>query len=232
MKFSILAFAPLSFSLFISLFISNDAQSENLLSAIVDGPRLPNYKQELRHVYPEADRIEEYSFLPREWGGKTLMGLIGRLVGDRAQKPFESIDTRRYIYRAYKGKDAIGVSHGSTIKTHSNPLDLHVFYNADTTVRDVKIDNAPDDVLARLSSGGYLKQFINRPINDFSVIIGRRGRVRSWGAFSKVAKRPTVKKDKTYFNKILRGMRFNTAFVEIAYFVGQSPLGDQSQARN
>lgn len=104
-------------------------------------------------------------------------------------------------------------------------IDLHVFYNPDTSVRDVRIDNAPDDVLARLSTGGYLKQFMNRPANDFSVIIGRRGRVRDWGEFSKAARRPANKTDQAYFNNILRGMRFNTAFVEIAYFMGQNPLG-------
>ncbi len=214
------------------LFVSQTVAADDLLNAIVDGPRLPNYKEELKHIYPGADRIEEYSFLPREWGGTTLMGLIGRLVGDRAQKPFETIDTKRYIYRAYKGEEALGVSHGSTVEAHGKPLDLHVFYNADTSVRDVRIDNAPDDVLARLSSGGYLSQFVNRTANDFSVVIGRRGRVRDWGEFAKVARRPQNKTDQAYFNRIVRGMRFNTAFVEIAYFIGQSPLGPSIKVEN
>lgn len=96
---------------------STTAYANDPFNIVVDGPRLTNYQQELKHIYPTADRIEEYSFLPREWGGLTLMGLIGRLVGDRAQKPFETIDTRRYIYRAYKGDNALGVSHGSTVGT-------------------------------------------------------------------------------------------------------------------
>lgn len=211
---------------------SQAATADDLLNAVIDGPRLQNYKEELKHIYPDADRIEEYSFLPREWGGTTLMGLIGRLVGDRAQNPFETIDTKRYIYRAYKGERALGVSHGSTVESKGNPLDLHVFYNVDTSVRDVRIDNAPDDVLTRLSTGGYLSQFVNKTANDFSVVIGRRGRVRDWGEFSKGARRPQNQLDQAYFNTIIRGMRFNTAFVEIAYFVGQSPLGPSLPAGN
>ncbi len=215
--------------LVLAIFTASQAFAEDdLLNVVVDGPRLSNYEKELRSIYPNSDRIEEYSFLPREWGGLSLMGLIGRLVGDRAQKPFETIDTRRYIYRAYKGGDALGVSHGSTIKAPFSDINLHVFYNPDTSVRDVRIDNAPNEVIERLTSGGYLKQFVNRPAADFSVVIGRRGRIRDWGAFTKEARKPANKTDQDYFNSIIRGMRFNTAFVEIAYFVGQAPLGGSS----
>lgn len=191
---------------------------------IIEGTRLENYQQELKVVFPEATRIEEYTFLPREWGGITLMGLIGRLVGSRAEKPYEGIDTRRYLYRAFKGKEVLGIAHGSSIKATSQTIDIFAYYDANGTVKDIRIDKAPASVLSKLSSGGYLKQFLNRPAGDFSVIIGRRARVVNWGKFSAEARRPQDQEAKAYYNAILRSMRFNTAFVEIAYFIGQNSI--------
>jgi hypothetical protein len=192
---------------------------------ITNGPRMGAYQNELKKIYPEASKIEEYSFVPREWGGISLMGLIGRLVGDRAHREYESINTRRYIYRAYKGKDVIGVAHGSTTDAPTSAVDVFVFYNPDTSIRDVRVDRVPGTVLERLEQGGYLKQFLNRPAEDFTVQIGRRGRITNWGNFARQARRPSDKETSNYFNSIFRTVRFNAAFVEVGYFIGQHPYG-------
>ena len=194
------------------------------------GTRLPNYDKELRRVYPDASKIEEYSFVPAQWGGISLMGLIGRLVGDRAS-PFESINTRRYLYRAYKGDDVLGVTHGSSTHSDVGPMDLFVYYNPDSSVRDVRLDRAPTAVVKQLADGGYLKQFINRPAEDFTVTIGKRGRVKDWGNFSREVRRPKDKELNDYFTRIVRSMRFNAAFVEIAYFIGQHPKTEDQSAK-
>jgi preprotein translocase subunit Sss1 len=194
------------------------------------GTRLANYEKELRRVYPEASKIEEYSFVPAQWGGISLMGLIGRLVGDRAS-PFETINTRRYLYRAYKGDDVLGVTHGSSTQSDVGPMDLYVYYNSDSSVRDVRLDRAPTAVVQQLSEGGYLKQFINRPAEDFTVTIGKKGRVKDWGNFSREARRPKDKELSGYFDRIVRSMRFNAAFVEVAYFVGQHPKTEEQTAK-
>jgi hypothetical protein len=197
---------------------------------IVEGTRLLDFENELRRVYPQSTRVEEYSFVPVKWGGISLMGLISRLVGDRPQ-PFESMHTRRYIYRAYQGDEVIGISHGSSIQTPNNqPMDLFVFYNTDTSVRDVRVDRAPSNVIEELSKGGYLKQFLNRPTEDFTVTIGKRGRVKNWGNFAREAKRPQDKALAEYFDKIVRSMRYNAALVEVAYFIGQHPQTTQANA--
>jgi len=195
------------------------------------GTRLPNYKTELRRVYPDASKIEEYSFVPAQWGGISLMGLIGRLVGERAATPFETINTRRYLYRAYKDENVLGVTHGSSTLSGTGPIDLFVYYNPDSSVRDVRIDRAPTNVVEQLSEGGYLKQFINRPAQDFTVTIGRRGRVTDWGDFSRQARRPKDKALAQYFDRIVRSMRFNAAFVEVAYFIGQHPQTAEQSAQ-
>jgi len=194
------------------------------------GTRLNNYEAELRKVYPQASKIEEYSFVPAQWGGISLMGLIGRLVGERAS-PFETINTRRYIYRAYDGKDVLGVTHGSSTNVVSGPIDLFVYYNPDSSVRDVRIDRAPARVVSQLSQGGYLQQFINRPADDFTVTIGKRGRVKDWGNFARQARRPKDKELAGYFDNIVRSMRFNAAFVEVAYFIGQHPQSEEQSPK-
>lgn len=218
--FSTWAVRSLTFLFAAAISLSSQAESPS----VVEGTRLQNYQQELKIVFPEATRIEEYTFLPREWGGITLMGLIGRLVGSRAKKPYEAIDTRRYLYRAFKGNEVLGVVHGSSIQATSQTIDIFAYYDAQGNVKDIRIDKAPASVLSKLSSGGYLKQFLNRPAGDFSVTIGRRARVVSWGKFSAEAKRPRDKEARAYYNAILRSMRFNTAFVEIAYFIGQNSI--------
>ncbi|MEO5667964.1 MAG: hypothetical protein ABIR96_07895 [Bdellovibrionota bacterium] len=208
--------------LFVITFVCSLGLSAFAAEETSPGTRLANYETELRRVYPQASKIEEYSFVPNQWGGISLMGLIGRLVGDRAT-PFETINTRRYLYRAYKGDDVLGVTHGSSTLSSSGPIDLFVYYNADSSIRDVRLDRAPTDVATQLASGGYLKQFINRPAEDFTVTIGKRGRVTDWGAFSRQAQRPKDKELAGYFDRIVRTMRFNAAFVEVAYFIGQHP---------
>ncbi len=192
------------------------------------GTRLRNYEQELRKVYPDASKFEEYSFIPTQWGGISLMGLIGRLVGERAHDPFEGINTRRYLYRAYKGNDVLGVTHGSSTLSDVGPIDLFVYYNTDSSVRDVRIDRAPSSVVSQLASGGYLQQFINRPAEDFTVTIGKKGRVTDWGNFQRQARRPKDKDLASFFDRIVRSMRFNAAFVEVAYFIGQHPQDAQT----
>jgi hypothetical protein len=226
MSFRKLFLSTLSLGLFVGLFSLSSAPVS--AQEYAEGTRLPNYESELRRVYPSATRFEEYSFVPHQWGGISLMGLIGRLVGDRAHAPFESINTRRYIYRAYKGDEVLGVSHGSSILAKNDPMDLFVFYSPDSSIKDVRLDRAPSSVLTQLHEGGYLQQFLNRPAEDFTVTIGRRGRVTNWGTFAKEARRPREKELSTYFDRIVRSMRFNAAFVEIAYFIGQHPQGTQT----
>jgi hypothetical protein len=216
--------------LFVTMSLSLLAVSVHAAEVTHPGTRLSNYESELRRVYPQASKIEEYSFVPAQWGGISLMGLIGRLVGDRAS-PFENINTRRYLYRAYKGKNVLGVTHGSSTLSDAGPIDLFVYYNADSSVRDVRLDRAPTGVVSQLAEGGYLKQFLNRPTDDFTVTIGKRGRVTNWGNFSREARRPKEKELASYFDRIVRSMRFNAAFVEVAYFIGQHPQADEQTAQ-
>lgn len=220
--------------LVVCVILSNTSWAQSttpiISDSIIEGTRLNNYEAELKRVYPLSTRVEEYSFVPVKWGGISLMGLIGRLVGDRAHT-FESMNTRRYIYRAYQDTNVIGISHGSSIETQPNqPIDLFVFYNTDSSIRDVRLDRAPTSVYDSLQQGGYLQQFLNRPTEDFTVTIGKRGVVKDWGAFSKQARRPKDKTLATYFDKILRSMRFNAAVVEVTYFIGQHPQGLQAQS--
>lgn len=216
------------------LFTQSVAYSQSLSpvttpSAIKDGTRLTS-KEQLREVFANATKVEEYAYVPKQWGGISLMGLIGRLMGDRANRDYEGIDTRRYLYRAFKDSEILGIAHGSTTEVESNPFDVFVYYDSTSKIKDLKLQRLNDEMLGKLQKGGYLQQFVDRETSDFSVSIGRKGRVKDWGDFARSQKRPSESTLKNVWGKIVRSVRFNAAFVEVAYFISQHPMEADDQA--
>ncbi len=203
----------------------SSAHSEEVFK---EGARLQS-KDQLREVFPTSTRVEEYTYVPKQWGGISLMGLIGRLLGDRAHSEYESIDTKRYLYRAFKDNEVLGIAHGSSNDFQSAPFDVFLFYDTQAKIKDVRVEKLPENLINPLNQGGYLKQFIDRDTGDFSVRIGRRGRVKDWGEFSRSQKRPSESSLRGVWEKIVRSVRYNAAFVEVAYFISQHPA-DSRQA--
>jgi hypothetical protein len=207
-------------------FTQSVAYSQDLIATpetIKDGTRLTS-KEQIREVFTDATKVEEYAYVPKKWGGISLMGLIGRLMGDRANRDYEGIDTRRYLYRAFKEDDVLGIAHGSTTELQTNPFDVFVYYDSSSKIKDLKLQRLPDDLVGKLKTGGYLQQFVDRETADFSVNIGRKGRVKDWGEFARSQKRPNEGTLKGVWEKIVRSVRFNAAFVEVAYFISQHPM--------
>jgi hypothetical protein len=211
---------------FLGCVLSNSVFAADVVK---EGTRLQS-KDQLKEIFPDATRIEEYTYVPKQWGGISLMGLIGRLMGDRAHKEYEGIDTKRYLYRAFKESDVLGIGHGSTIDYQASPFDVFVFYDTQTKIKDVRLEKIPTDVVSKLTDGGYLKQFVDRETADFSVNLGRKGRVKDWGEFARAQKRPSEGSLRGYWEKIVRSVRFNAAFVEVAYFISQHPAESASKA--
>jgi hypothetical protein len=211
--------------------VNAQSVSENVrTNEIKEGTRLTS-KEQLREVFPDATKIEEYAYVPKQWGGISLMGLISRLMGDRTNKVYEGIDTKRYLYRAFKESDVLGIAHGSTTEWQSsNPFDVFVYYDATSRIKDVRLQRLPENVVGKLSSGGFLQQFVDRDTNAFSVSLGRRGRVKDWGEFAHTQKRPSESELRTLWEKIVRSVRFNAAFVEVAYFISQHPMEEGKTA--
>ena len=195
----------------------------------VDGPKISDYQTRLKTLFPEATSFKELTFLPSENGGSSLMGLIHRLLGEQVQRNFEGLKTRRFIYLAMLKDQPIGLAHASTTEVGNNLIDVVVYYDANGTIRDLQIEKAPPDVLAALQKGGYLTQFAGKTSEDFEFVLGRRGRIKSRGPFLSQSRKPAAAPVRTYFDKIMRSVRFNTAFMEVAYFIVQHPEDNVAQ---
>lgn len=198
-----------------------------------EGIRIPSYEKALRDVHVDATRFEELKVDPSKSGGSTLMGLIGRLMGGAPNSEFEGLGVNRYLYTAYKGDVLLGVSHGSSIEVDGKPIHIFVHYDSSTNLKAVEVKNAPSNVLATLKDGNYLKQLTGYATEDFQTtwekkrrrLISHRGR-----AFNEM-KYPHESNAKNYFEKIVRSLKYNVAFVDIAYFISRLPMMDLQSRR-
>ena len=189
----------------------------------VDGVRMPDFENRMRSVFPQATSARETSILPAEFGGTSLMGLVSRLLGEHVDREHEGLNIRRYIYKALEGDRVMGLGHASSFDAKETTAQVFVFYEPGGSIRNVKVEGIPSSALADLERGGYLEQFSGRSSEDFEVTLGRRGRIKSRAPFLGQAKKPASQPLRSYFDKIMHSVRFNTAFMEIAYFIAQHP---------
>lgn len=203
------------------------------LRAAEEGFRIPSYQEALKQIYVDASRFEEIKIDPTKSGGSTLMGLIGRLLGGATNSQFEGMGVQRYVYPAFNGKDLIGVSHGSAIDVDGKVINVIVHYDADANLKSVDVTDAPDKIIAQLKSGNYLSQFKGYATEDFQTSYEKKRRklIRHNGRALTLMKWPQESVARGYFEKILRSLRYNVAFVDIAYFISRLPMMDFSSRR-
>ncbi len=195
---------------------------------IREGVRLQNATEALRAVFPSMTSIREEVLLPLTNGGTSLTGLVSRLLGEAPSREYEGLRTKRYMYHALENSKMLGHAHGSSFELNGQVVDVFVFFDRDGIVRQVNANGLPPAVAATLSSGGFLKQFEGRSTEDFEFIRGRRGRVLSKGEMLTQSKRPSGEA-RIYFDRILRSVRFNAAFMDVAHFITNHPdLADKT----
>lgn len=201
----------------------------------VDGPRLADAAGRLRGTFPGARTIREQRITPVQSGGSSLMGLIQRLLGEQVSRQHEGMKTRRFIYQAYNGKELVGLAHASAFELDDRTVQVILYFDPSATIRKIELTGIPEAQRQALDRGGFLDQFVGRQPEDFEVTLGRRGRIKSRGPFFSQAKRPAESHLRSTFEKITRSVRYNTAFMEVAYFIVQHPETDDTagdQARN
>jgi len=200
------------------------------ISEFRDGSKIENYPKVLLSQFPEATEVKEVIFLPSEQGGSTLMGLVSRLLGEAPNSEFEGMRVRRYFYYLLgKDKKLSGVLHGSAAQTSSGPIDVFVKYAPEGNIQAVQVRDLPKSVEKEFADKQLLAQFVGRSPEDFAVERkGRKGRVKVIPAFLRGLKQPSSADSQYFFNKIIRSLRFNASFMDIAYFISQHPdLADQ-----
>lgn len=198
-------------------------------SQIINTVKVPQVADLLRTHFPKMTKVEEISFLPWNQGGTSFTGLVTRLLGAGLDPEFEGLRARRYFYIAYEGKIPLGVAHASSDTVGPHQIDTSVIYTAGGTVVDVIVHGLPKSVENDFEKSKILNQFLNRSTEDFEVILGRKGRIRSKGAMFKALKYPPSSESRNYFEKIFRSLRFNTAFMDVAFFITQHPdLADKT----
>jgi hypothetical protein len=195
--------------------------------------RIPSYQEALRSVHLNATRFEEIKIDPSKAGGSTLMGLIGRLLGSSPNQAFEGMGVQRYIYTAFRNEQLLGVTHASTIEAEGRPIHVVVHYDAEAKLKGVEVKNAPQAVVASLKNGKYLEQFTYFSAEDFQSRYERRNRrlISHQGRAISQIRKPSGVEEKNYFDKILRSVRYNVAFVDIAYFISRLPMMDIQSRR-
>lgn len=190
---------------------------------VTNGPRLDNFRDEMMSRFPGATRISEESLLPQTAGGTTFMGLIGRLLGEGIDRQHEGLKTRRFIYAAERNNQPMGFAHGARFEWGGRNIDVFVFYTAGASITDLKVINLPERISENFQKNKSLEQFIGQSTHDFEVRRGRRGRIISRGAFLSNARRPPESDARAYFERVLRSVRFNAAFMDVAMFITQHP---------
>lgn len=212
---------------------SSYAQGPDAKYSVTDGPRLKDYESELKKLFPGADKVVERPFLPRTSGGTTFTGLVNRLLGEGSHSALESIDLRRYIYEAYKGDTLLGVAHGSEYENGSHPkVRVDVYYDTDGVIKDMRLSGVPDDVLKKFHSERYLEQFIGRKVEDFEIKRNRRGKISKTGDFLAAYRSPSRDSDAgKFFASLIRSVRYNAAFMDVAFFITKHPNLDNASRR-
>jgi hypothetical protein len=211
-----------------NFYTANKALDESLVKNTV---KVPQVEVLLKQHFPRMTRFEEISFLPWNQGGTSFTGLVTRLLGTGLDPEFEGIRARRFFYVAYEGKIPLGAAHASSDSVGSRQIDTSVIYTAGGTLIDVKVQGLPNSVESDFEKSKTLQQFIGRSTEDFEVILGRKGRLRSKGAMFKALKYPASTESRNYFEKIFRSLRFNTAFMDVAFFITQHPdLADKTSS--
>ena len=95
--------------------------------------------------------------------------------------------------------------------------------DVDGTVRDLKVVGLPDPQLKALNDGKYLEQFKGHATEDFEVTIGKKGRIKSRGIFYSHVRYPGPTPLRKTFERIVRSMRYNASFMDVAFFITQHP---------
>lgn len=198
-----------------------------------EGYRIKNFNDVLKKVYVDANRFEELKVDPSKSGGSTLMGLISRLMGSAPNSTFEGMGVQRYIYSAYKGKTFLGVSHGSSVEAEGALINVVVHYDADANVKGVEILDTPEEVAVAIKSHKFLDQFKGYATEDFQIKYQKQRRrvISHQGRALKELKAPSTGVVRNYFDRILRSVRYNVAFVDVAYFISRLPMMDTQSRR-
>ncbi|MEZ4814505.1 MAG: hypothetical protein R3A80_04775 [Bdellovibrionota bacterium] len=139
----------------------------------------------------------------------------------------------RYIYTASRGKELIGVTHGSTIEVDGKPIHIIVHYDSNANLKGVDIKEAPPGILASLKKGNYLDQLKGYSTEDFQTTYTRKRRrtIALKGKALRELKYPSARDARSYFDKIVRSVKYNVAFVDIAYFISKLPMMDLQSRR-
>lgn len=202
---------------------AQEASVPTMAPTAYPGPRIEDYKNKLRAIYPDAIRFEEKMQLPVQSGGSTLMGLIGRILGDSPNFQTEGIRSRRYIYQAFDKDRTLGAAHGTLVIVDDKVIPVFAFYDSYGKVLDVRVENLPEHVHKEFTDRGLLKQFVNRALDDFEVTRGKKGRITSQAPVMSKLKLPNANEANRYFRSIVRSLRFNASFMDIAHFITQHP---------
>jgi hypothetical protein len=211
---------------------SSNAQSTTKQTNISEGPQLQNYDAELKKLFPSVTRVVERPFLPRTSGGTTFTGLVARLLGEATHSQLEAIDVRRYIYEAYNGTELVGVAHGSEYQRRDGPrVRVDIFYDTNGVIRDMRLGGIPDGVLKKLHASGTLRQFVGRVPEDFEIRRNRRGSIAKRGDFLTSHKNPGDAESRKYFELIVRSVRYNAAFMDVAFFITKHPNLDNDSRK-
>lgn len=189
------------------------------------GVVIPKMGEKFSEILVGVKSVREQQLLPLNYGGTTFIGLVGRLLGEAINRTHEGIYTRRHVYFAEdEKKNVLGVAHGSRAElVPQNPFDVVVFYSPGGTVLKVEAYPLPEKVKSDFEKENILGQFKGHTTESFEVIRGRRGKLVSKGVFLTKARRPTNSEARAYFEKILRSVRFNAAFMDVAFFITQHP---------
>lgn len=198
-----------------------------------DAIRITDYESSLKSIHDGATKFEEIKIDPTQSGGSTLMGLVGRSMGGAPNGAFEGMGVNRYIYAASRGKELVGVTHGSTIDVSGKPIHVIVHYDSNANLKGIDVREAPEGILVALKSGNYLDQLKGYSTEDFATKYERKRRrtITHKGRVFKELKYPSGGQVRDYFEKIVRSLKYNVAFVDIAYFISKLPMMDLQSRR-
>jgi hypothetical protein len=209
--------------------LASSPETDVRSATINDGPRLVQAQDALKKVYPSMTNFKEEIHLPLERGGSSFMGLVSRLLGEAPSREHEGLRTRRYLYHVFENNRSLGSAHGSMALMGSERKPVFVFFDPEGIILHIRVDELAPEVQSTLERGDFLKQFIGRSTEDFELIRGRRGRVQSRGDMLSQTRKPSSGPARAAVEGILRSLRFNSAFMDVAHFITQHPdLADRA----